>query len=326
VEAAITRGGAMSGLTTYESWLGTRRLEDPYVVRRIAIAVLREAMNASPGGPSGRGRLVALKALAAEGDAQALLKLAEARARNQVGETKVMAELGDAKAVQDLVRRLELARPEQKGAYIDALAGTKNPLAVPPILKLLDDPDPLVVAAAADALGKLDARQSIPRLRALVEGQNGLQRWAAARSLSLMGDGGGVSFLRQMLVYNPAAEVQGAIVEPGAGDMLQIQAAEALAPLGPNPDWMNTAQRLVGSPKPEVRLIAAKLIAPHDQPLAKDVLEALLLDSNAGIRETATDTLASRVAGDFVTLRRLVRSPDAYSQALAAARIVELTR
>lgn len=323
VEAAIARQGAMAGLSAYESWLGARKLEDPFVIRRIAIATLREAMNSTT---EARGRLVALKALAAENDAQALSKLAEARARNQVGETRVMAELGDARAVLDLIKRLEAAQPGQKGAYIEALAGTKNKLAVEPIRKLLDDRDPIVVAQAADALGKLDARESIPRLRTLVEGQNGLQRWAAARSLSLMGDSGGVPFLRQMLVFDPAREVEGAIVTPGAADRLQIDAAEALSPLGPNPDWMNTARRLVGSPDPQVRIIAARLIAPQDQPLAKDVLESLLQDPNGGIREWATEVLAGRVAGDFVTLRRLVRSTDAYSRSLAAARIVELTR
>jgi hypothetical protein len=332
VEAAITRGGAMAGLTTYESWLESRRLENPFVIRRIAMAVLREKMNApsTSGGSAPRGRLVALKALGAEGDAEALSKLAQNR--DQVAETRVMAELGNQQAVQDLIRRLESAaaapHPQagQKVAYIEALANTKNRMAIAPIRRLLDDPDPLVVAAAADALGKLDAKEAIPQLRTLVEGPIGPVRWPAARSLSLMGDSGGVAFLRERLVFDPAREVEGAIVTPGAGDYLQAQAAEALAPLGPNADWINTARRLLGSPDPQARLLAAKVIAPQDQPVAKDVLEALLLDSNPGISQEATDILASRVAGDFVTLRRLLRSADAYSQALAAARIVELTR
>jgi HEAT repeat protein len=320
VEAAIARGGAMSGLTTYESWLGTRKLEDPFVVRRVAIAALREAMNST----DARARLFALKALAAEGDAQALSKLAEGIARSQFAETRAMAELGDARAVQALIKKLESAPPGGKGLYIEALAATKSKLAVPAVLKLLDDPNPIIVAAAADALGKLDAKETIPRLRPLVEeGRPGPQRWAAARALSLMGDGAGTPFLRQMLVFTIPADMMAA---DNAADMLQIQAAEGLAPLGPNPDWINTARRLVGSSNPEVRFIAAKVIAPQDQPLAKDTLEGLLLDSNPAIREMATEVLASRVAGDFVTLRRLVRSPDAYARALGAARIVELTR
>src|SRR5262245_59341751 len=41
VEAAISRGGPMSGLDAYESWLGARKLEHPFSVRRVAIAWLR---------------------------------------------------------------------------------------------------------------------------------------------------------------------------------------------------------------------------------------------------------------------------------------------
>jgi HEAT repeat protein len=284
------------------------------------MAALRETMNSS----DAHARLYALKALAAEGDAQALSKLAEAVSRSQYAETRVMAELGDPKAVMALIKRLESAPAGAKGTFIEALAATRNKLAVPAVMKLLDDPDPFVVAAAADALGKLDAREAIPRLRPLVEeGHPGPQRWSAARSLSLMGDGAGTSFLRKMLVFTPEGHAAGA---DDAGDMLQIQAAEALAPLGPNPDWINTARRLAGSSNPQVRLYAAKVIAAQDQPLAKDTLEGLLLDTNSGISEMATEILASHVAGDFVTLRRLVRSPDAYARTLAAARIVELTR
>jgi HEAT repeat protein len=323
VEAAIARNGAMSGLTAYESWLGARKLEDPFVVRRIAIAALRETMNTS-NVADGRARYVAMKALAAEGDAQALSKLAEGIAKSLFMETRAMAELGDVRAVQTLLKRLESAPPGGKGQFIEALAATKSKLAVPAMVKLLDDPDPFVVAAAADALGKLDARETIARLRPLVEeGHPGPQRWAAARALALMGDGAGTPFLRQMLVFTPDGHAAGA---DDAGDMLQIQAAEGLAPLGPNPDWINTARRLAGSPNPQVRMLAAKVIAPQDQSLAKDTLEGLLRDSNSGIREMATEILASRVAGDFVTLRGLVRSPDAYARTLAAARIVELTR
>jgi len=320
VEAALARGGAMAGLTTYESWLGTRKLEDPFVVRRIAIASLRETMNSK----DASGRLIALKSLAAEGDAEALSILAAAAAKDQYGETSVMAELGDAKAVQALVRRMETNPAASKMMYIAALAATKSKLAVPPLTKLLDSPDPYsgVVAAAIDALGKLDARETIPRLRPLVEeGHPPQQRWAAARALSLMGDGAGTPFLRQMLTYTDPN-----VPQDGVTDMLQIDAAEALAPLGPNPDWMNTARRLLGSSNPQVRVKAARLIAAQDQALAKDTLESLLLDENPAIREMATDVLASRVAGDFLTLRRLLRLSDLASRARAAARIVELTR
>jgi hypothetical protein len=317
VEAAIAGRGALAGLTAYESWLGVRKVEDPYVIRRVAMAVLREISSGSD-----RARLLGLKALAAEGDPDAMARLADANAKGQQAEMQVMAELGDPKAVAALVKRLETApTPGSKQNLIAALAGTKSKAAVPVLMKTLDDKDQQVVAAAADALGKLNAREAIPRLRPLVdEGHFAGQRWAAARSLALMGDAGGVPFLREMLAYkNDDAP-------PGEADMMQISAAEALAPLGPNPDWIETARRIAGSPNPQARIVAAKIIAAYDQALAKETLDGLLQHPNVAIQQEAAEIFASRVAGDFLTLRRLLWSQDLTSRAMAAGRIAELTR
>ena len=75
-----------------------------------------------------------------------------------------------------------------------------------------------------------------------------------------------------------------------------------------------------------VRMEAARLIAPYDQPLASSVLEALMRDGNIGIREEASTIFVERVAGDFRALRGLLRSGDVGVRVQAAARILELTR
>ena len=36
-------GGPSSGLAAYEQWLGNRTIEEAYVLRRVAVAYLREA-------------------------------------------------------------------------------------------------------------------------------------------------------------------------------------------------------------------------------------------------------------------------------------------
>src|SRR5687767_14857096 len=41
VEANIARAGAHAGLAQYELWLGSRALEEPSIVRRIAVALLQ---------------------------------------------------------------------------------------------------------------------------------------------------------------------------------------------------------------------------------------------------------------------------------------------
>jgi hypothetical protein len=67
VEAEIGRGAAAAGLTVYERWLGERRMEEPGVLRRIALAALREE---SAQQAHAAVRLAARRALAADGDAR----------------------------------------------------------------------------------------------------------------------------------------------------------------------------------------------------------------------------------------------------------------
>src|SRR5688572_8131292 len=40
IDAQIATGGGLLGLSAYERWLGARRLEDGYLIRRVARAVL----------------------------------------------------------------------------------------------------------------------------------------------------------------------------------------------------------------------------------------------------------------------------------------------
>jgi HEAT repeat protein len=234
--------------------------------------------------------------------------------RGQLAESAALVELGNGDAVQSILKRMEQMPGAGKTTYIDILSRSKSRLAIPALIPLLKDRDPWVVASAADALGKLNARDTIEQLRPLVdENQPGPVRWAAARALSNMGDAGGGLFLRQQLSFPQSM-------------LVQVQAAEALAPLGPNADWMDVVRRHLSNANPETRLAAARVIAPYDQAAAQSVLESLGADANPAIREEASSTLANRVANDFATLRRLLRSPDASTAVAASARILELTR
>ncbi len=95
-----------------------------------------------------------------------------------------------------------------------------------------------------------------------------------------------------------------------------------------NPDlsWQALVRSLTEDPDPVVRLDAARLIAPYDQPLAKRVLDGLMADGNLGIREAAAEVMVDRVAADVATLRKLLRSGDSRIRVQAAGRILELTR
>ena len=116
-----------------------------------------------------------------------------------------------------------------------------------------------------------------------------------------------------------------AATQPGASQ-LRIQAAAALAAIGQDTGWLDTARALLNDPEPYVRAQAAQLVAPFDNAAARDTLSQLLNDPNAAIRQKSAQILARSVAGDFATLRSLLRSTDAETRAYAAGRILELTR
>jgi HEAT repeat protein len=307
VESGIVSGGSSGGLTAYEKWLGSRKVDDAYVLRRVARALLIEASGQKP---NTTARLDALKALAADGDSAAAAALEQALLSNRFNETRALASMGDDRAVKNLIAQLG-SMPGSKTAIIEALADSGNKLAVPPLRTLLSDQNDINRAAAADALGRLEATDAIPQLKALLKDQIFAVKLKAAGALFRLNDSSGLPFLTEA-----AASEHGAI---------RVAAARELA-AQPDVGWQAMVRGLTGDPDPVVRIEAARLIAPYDQPLAKSVLDNLMRDSNIGIREAASGVLVERVASDFATLRTLMHSGDLTVRVKAAGRILELTR
>jgi hypothetical protein len=106
---------------------------------------------------------------------------------------------------------------------------------------------------------------------------------------------------------------------------IRVAAAREMASQ-PDASWQNAVRVLAGDPDPVVRLEAARLIAPYDQPLAQRVLDDLMRDGNIAVREAASSVMVEQVASDFATLRALMRSGDVAVRVKAAARVLELTR
>ncbi len=311
VEIEMRRTGWQGALSTYEQWLGTRRAEDPYVLRRVARGCLRDAL----GNAGTRAR--ALEALVADGDPDAMAQAQAGSAAGKFIETQALATAGDERAVREILKQME-AMPQARGSLIDALSRTRSKLAVPPLMTLLDDQDFATRARAADALGKLGAREAMDKLRALLDDKQQFSvRFSAAEALGRMGDASGAAFLQNTLqtnATNPAAS------------LLRVQAAAALALIGPDTGWMDTARALLSDADSHVRVLAAQAIGPYDNATAKASLQALLNDPNPAIRQLAAQVLARDVAGDYATLRALLRSADGEARTLAAARILEITR
>ena len=306
VEVDFARGGPLAGLTTYERWLSGRKVEDPYVLRRIA----REHLRSIAQQPNHVGRLEAARALTADGDAQASADLLRGASGGGQLEARTLATLGDPQSVEILIGQLQAPDGGKLGT-IKALAESGSTLAIPPLVKLLTDIREDNRAAAADALGRLGASQAIPQLKRLLDDPVFPVRMSAATALYQLEDYSGVNLLDELMASQHAA--------------VRLGAAEAMA-TRPPASWLSVVRALTSDSDAAVQLGAARLVAPFDPQLAASVLERLNGSDNPAIREEAARVFVQRVAGDFPELRRYLRSPDPLAAVRAAARIVELTR
>lgn len=305
VEVDIARSGAAAGLATYENWLGSKRVDAAHVLRRVASAFLHEAVRQENGGLA---RVEALEALVADGDPQARASLAAAGPTG-VLEARLLASIGDETAVRTLVAQLQSF--PNKHATMEALVESGSPLAVAPLVEMLSDPRDEHRAAAADALGRLGARDAIEHLKPLLKASSFPVRISAASALYRLGDDSGAPMLEQLLLSEHAA--------------VRMSAAEALS-VRPGGNWQSVARALANDPDQTVQLQAARVLAPYDRDLAQQVLDRLGRSENPAVREEAARIVTERLASDFATLRRLLRSPDQVTVSRAAARILELTR
>jgi HEAT repeat protein len=307
VHADIMRAGAMTGLETYELWLGLQQTEDAYLIRHIARAWLLETTRA----PDPEARLQALKHLIRDGDAEAHRQLSRLAADGGFAEMRSLAETGDAAAVRRLLEWLP--QSSSKLEIIAALVASGHPQAIAPLRDLLSDPEPATVAAAADALGKLGAKETVSRIKPLVTNlaSTRLVRIKAAEALYRLGDDAGLNVLEELL-KNP---------EPA----LRILGAKAMSSR-PTPSWQGTVRELLEASHPSIRLDAATLIAQYDPAAARAALDRLLADDMPSVRVQAARVLAERVAGDFMTLRKLMKTGDLLARVRAAGRILELTQ
>ncbi|CAN5826384.1 hypothetical protein BH18ACI5_BH18ACI5_07390 [soil metagenome] len=306
VEIDFSRSGPLAGLAAYERWLAGRKVEDPYILRRIAYEHLRWVTQHT----THPARLEAAKALTADGDPQAAATLLRGAAGGGQMEARALASLGDPQSVEIIIGQLQGSEGGKLGA-INALAESGSKLAIPPLLRLLGDIREDTRAAAADALGRLGASQTIPQIKPLLSDPVFPVRMSAAAALYRLEDLSGINLLDELMA-SPHASVR-------------LGAAEAMTDRPPA-SWLSVVRGLTSDADVSVQLGAARLIAPYDPQLAASVLERLSGSDNPAIREEAARVFVERVAGDFAELRRYLRSPDALAVVRAAARIVELTR
>lgn len=305
VDAMIPVSGATAGLDQYEAWLGSRTLEEPMVVRRIAHAMLWEEASQQQ---DILVRIEALHALANDGDAAAARELARAVSSRDAAQSKAATGAGDNRGVPSLIDALNGGGSPVTA--INALGASGSAEAVPALQALLNDDRIEVRGAAAEALGRIGNRQVTARLKPLLADHNVFVRTKAAEALLRLEDESGLSMLQQML--------------QDAEPEIRLSAAEALADRADSA-WQSTVYQLLQDQDPVVRVGAAHLLATRDPDTARATLESLANDENAAIRELATSKLGDVATNDLPGLRRMLRAPVRTTRVKGAAGILRLT-
>ena len=302
IDVECARSGSHGGLDVYERWLGGRTAEDPYVLRRVAVRLLREVVR---DGQRPFARETALRALAADGETD----LTDLLAAEESVSDRTRAIAGDRAAVDRLIAAASGQGPGKANA-VRELAATGSRRAVPVLTQSLQAFDPIERAEAARALGTLDAKDAIASLKPLLNDPNFNVHITAAEALMQLGDRSSVGWLRQLMTNDEPA--------------IRATAASA-AKSDPDADWMSVVRSLTGASDPEVRRQAAELIAPHDPQLASDTLQQLLSDPNPAERQAAKDALITS-SSDVSALRKFLRDADIETRVHAADRLLQLTR
>jgi HEAT repeat protein len=307
VEAELARGGAAAGLRGYEGWLRQRKLEEPLVLRRVALALLREEAAQTQ---DSEARLEALLALADEGDKSASAELGSFATAGGSVTTRVLAAHGDPRAVRALLSELDTTAGS-KVATIEALGDSGSATAIPALVRLLGDSRQEVRGAALEALGKTGRPELASQIAPLLSDRIAYVRMKAAGALLRLGDDSGVPLLREMMAdQSPATRL----------------AAAAEMASRPDASWAGVVRDLTGAAEPEVRAEAAQLILSQDPALARTVLESLAQDPNPVIRELASKAMSELATSDLTTLRGLMKNAYRLTRVRGAARVLVATR
>lgn len=308
VEVALVQKDPQAALELYGSWLNGRTLEEPGVLRRIARQVLRD------GARRAGSSVTARRSLAQDGDDTALRELRDASRRGSPTETRLLASMGDVDAVRRLGVMLQQGRVDPVSA-LEALGDSGDTTAGPRVAEQLSDGRPEVRGAAAEALGKLGRNDGEARtwLMPLLSDRSPHVRTKAAGALYRLGDPAGAPVLREL-----------AAADTPIG---RLVAAEAMAS-HPDASWVALVGDLARhGVEPEVRLGAARLLAPHDPALAQSVAREFEPHGNLAVRELSWQVSCDAATGDSLgVLRQLLQHGDERTRLRAADRILALTR
>jgi hypothetical protein len=302
---ALAATDPVKALDAYEKWLGNSS-DDVGLLEPVAREVVRAAANGS--GPLAREgrRALTLGQLAppdsTPADEEPFTRDAAA-ARNgnadAVRRLRAAATDPDVRDKQPLVAALEQAGRSGIDALVTVMQNDRGPAA----------------GNAARALGRLGATEAVPALQSAMNTPDPYVRFSASVALARLGDPTG-------------REAVNAMVASRVPDV-RLMSAEAWN--GEDGPWVPAVLPLLDNPDGDIRLRAARLVAPFHLEAAKRTLEQAAGDPNPAIRAEAlkaTADVAQRNAAitDVPTLRARLRDADPAVRFYAAAGLLALAR
>jgi HEAT repeat protein len=291
VAAAGAKGGSAAALGVYDRWIGSRTLEEPLVLRSLALVLLREEAKQDED-PVARGE--ALRALAREGE------------RTTTGPADP--------AVSQMIADLQATPSSAQGMkFLEGLGAAGTPAALDALLSRADDERMEIRGAVASALANFPDDKARAQLNRLLGDRTAWVRARAAGALLKLGDQSGIGVLQTL-----AADTL---------PSMRLLAADELA-ARPDAAWQTLVRDLASSTDPAVSASAAGLLASFDPARAREVLDTLQKSENPAIQELARIKAgeATIETGTLTDLRLVLHAQEHIRRTRAAARILDLTR
>jgi len=199
----------------------------------------------------------------------------------------------------------------------------------------LNDKDSPVRQAAVDVLGTMKSRGSIPKLRAALDDNSAVVRFAAAKALWNMGDRSGQDLFLEVLegdrkvstglVRGGLQQVHEEMHDPKAlAELGSEQAAGAF--FGPAGFGVTAAVELAKDKAAPARAISAGLLADDTSDDAREVLREALQDKSWIVRAAAAEALGAHGSlNDVKTLAPLLDDQHKEVRYRAAAALIRVT-
>lgn len=294
----VAKADIPQALAAYDAYVGATKKPDAPLLRPIAVAELSRLARAYPTDavlyPG------ALERLARAGDADALKRLKHAAAAvppsaHGIEALAGLARLDDPEAARRLGQLVTTVSGNERFTVIQAIEAANARGQGAAVAALLNDPDVNVRRLAARAVGRLQYKEAIPQLKALVERDHAIVGMFAAAALKRMGDASGDALVSQMLA--------------GHSPDMRLEAARAYAAAKPSTSraqWIDQVKTLGTDRDPLARVKAAEVLACCDAATSRAILNEALGDPLPPMRVEAARVYELTDLADATVARRLL--------------------